>query len=164
VRCRLITGSVGTRPKSLAAWEVHNHSHLFKSALLPGCPGIGLQLGYRLLLLAVFVVGVVYQGASDEKVYDPAFFKVFTNWTWLLFGLYSLVAVVESVRGLREVSTEGGFTRPFDSLDKFFSVLTATVPGSCLFLSAFYWAALYERGKPVRPLFLVSIVVASCMC
>jgi hypothetical protein len=152
------------QPKSPAAWEIHNHSHLFKSAFLPGQPGVGVLLGYRLLMFAVFLFGILFQGVSDEDKYKPKFLIYFTNWTWLLFGIYSFVAILESVRGLRHVFTQAGYTRPFDFLDKLFSFLIATVPSTSLFLSAFYWAALYEKGDDVSPWTLINTIVVLCMC
>ena len=150
-------GLEGTTPTATMAWGLHHHSHLYKSSVLPERAGVVLVLLWRLALLAFFVATMIYQGtlSAAKGGFEPEFFTFFTNWTWLVYGLYAVVAVAESLRGLRHVGSQKDYTRPFDGLDKVFSLLIATVPSSSLFLAAFYWAALYDPDDGVRPCILL---------
>lgn len=134
------------------AWEWHDSSDFYLSYVREGRAGAVLLLVFRIAMLLFFLIGILLQIAAPPSVatdLEPSFLNFFTNWTWIGFAVYSLLAVLVSARGVRRcaaAATTLGVAgiEPLDALDKSLAVVFAAIPASALFLTVFYWLVLYD--------------------
>ena len=76
--------------------------------------------------------------------------KYFTNWTFILLTLYSVIGVLLCIGRLTTTSYDGETSRPYSFLDKAFVIVSVTTSSCAVFLTGFYWLVLYVESDGMR--------------
>lgn len=121
-------------PQQFWAFDVICPSDVVCSALVP----VPVLLVWRLGVLAHFGATILVD-ALDDGI-NSNFMVFFTHWTLVAMGVQGLVSTTVTAIHVRRKQSE--ITWNFGL--KLMLVLEQTVPTSALFLTLFYWAALYD--------------------
>ena len=80
----------------------------------------------------------------------PRFLKFFTNWTFILLALYSVIGVLLCIGQLTTTSYDDEKSRPYSFLDKAFVTVSVATSSCAVFLTGFYWLVLYVESDGVK--------------
>lgn len=163
-------------PKDYWAISVLDPEHLVTSLFLNEV----LVLLLRVFYLAFFAITLLLEGLTGDGFGNPGFwFTFFTNWTFLLFGLWSVLGIAltaHSIQSKLSVSTikqsqsqiedSDVLTSGDDLVDLPFTLrskrskwgiasvtylfMTEITASSTLFLSFFYWTFLFSPKAPLQ--------------
>ncbi|KAK9843019.1 hypothetical protein WJX74_005731 [Apatococcus lobatus] len=145
------------RPAEYWAFDQLDPFHLSSSVWISR-KGVAI---WRIISIIFFIAASVVEGTTGDGFGDrPAeWITFFTNWTWVLFGVWTVLGTYVTIRHLQEEANQEygtalGTTATEAQLPKrawrgseiAYSLISQTTASSTLFLSAFFWLLLHRKG------------------
>eukprot|EP01024_Parvocaulis_polyphysoides_P023915 TRINITY_DN2201_c0_g1_i1.p1 TRINITY_DN2201_c0_g1~~TRINITY_DN2201_c0_g1_i1.p1 ORF type:complete len:334 (-),score=23.24 TRINITY_DN2201_c0_g1_i1:501-1502(-) len=141
-------------------WESIDRSHLYYSPVL----SLSGVLVFRVLMFIYFWITILDDELGTGDGLGPPFtwLKYYTNWTFITFGAYSFVGIINCMQRLRYMkknreddeaqpslpTLNRSTTRNYDSnrdlSEKIFMMLGAVSLPCTLFLTVFYWTFIFD--------------------